>query len=70
MAADVRFKRCDGEAVSTHSHPKVAAHSTDDYKAKYIVSTHSHPKVAARNLTATVGADYVSTHSHPKVAAS
>ena len=33
--------------VSTHSHPKVAAHEYPGRDKPYVVSTHSHPKVAA-----------------------
>ena len=35
------------KVVSTHSHPKVAALSTDTGEITVSVSTHSHPKVAA-----------------------
>ena len=34
--------------VSTHSHPKVAAHFYSFFCQNIVVSTHSHPKVAAR----------------------
>ena len=36
--------------VSTHSHPKVAAHAEAAGHEDGIVSTHSHPKVAAASL--------------------
>ena len=36
------------DAVSTHSHPKVAAPIYAVLRVYEIVSTHSHPKVAAR----------------------
>ena len=37
----------DVAAVSTHSHPKVAARIFERLGIGYVVSTHSHPKVAA-----------------------
>ena len=58
-------------AVSTHSHPKVAAVQVRYYRLATAVSTHSHPKVAASDgRMATPPGLGVSTHSHPKVAAS
>ena len=56
-------------AVSTHSHPKVAAHDADDLAEMGRVSTHSHPKVAASQYGLLGLHQSVSTHSHPKVAA-
>ena len=56
-------------AVSTHSHPKVAASSGTTDKRLAQVSTHSHPKVAAYQCMQTNDLLLVSTHSHPKVAA-
>ena len=55
--------------VSTHSHPKVAAHRPAVENTGNSVSTHSHPKVAAENYDINTQAIWVSTHSHPKVAA-
>ena len=57
-------------AVSTHSHPKVAAFSPNSLYRKLKVSTHSHPKVAAHDADDLAEMGRVSTHSHPKVAAS
>ena len=57
-------------AVSTHSHPKVAAQLNGDRRSVTYVSTHSHPKVAAKGAIGSNRLAYVSTHSHPKVAAS
>ena len=59
----------DTNAVSTHSHPKVAAKKTADTIAENVVSTHSHPKVAASFFLPLHLKYQVSTHSHPKVAA-
>ena len=56
-------------SVSTHSHPKVAAHNVAQYPFNILVSTHSHPKVAAHNVAKYPFNILVSTHSHPKVAA-
>ena len=39
--------------VSTHSHPKVAAHFSYAAGSGVCVSTHSHPKVAAKTVAAT-----------------
>ena len=55
--------------VSTHSHPKVAAHCHLKRWSSSIVSTHSHPKVAAHPFLVNGMGRGVSTHSHPKVAA-
>ena len=56
-------------AVSTHSHPKVAAIFTRNATGRLYVSTHSHPKVAAQPRENNFLDFAVSTHSHPKVAA-
>ena len=45
QALDDRFARL--LAVSTHSHPKVAARKLYLHDSSLVVSTHSHPKVAA-----------------------
>ena len=57
------------KAVSTHSHPKVAAAKNHVFLLCAKVSTHSHPKVAASPPFYYVAHFAVSTHSHPKVAA-
>ena len=57
------------QRVSTHSHPKVAAHHRYGFRCTEKVSTHSHPKVAAATEPAPQPKLEVSTHSHPKVAA-
>ena len=56
-------------AVSTHSHPKVAAAQERPSFRACRVSTHSHPKVAAYHRETGKLYVIVSTHSHPKVAA-
>ena len=56
-------------AVSTHSHPKVAALGVHNWSHGIKVSTHSHPKVAANIMMSVSVKREVSTHSHPKVAA-
>ena len=55
-------------AVSTHSHPKVAAAGRAGTRCTAYVSTHSHPKVAGCDLFDRDQLLLVSTHSHPKVA--
>ena len=55
--------------VSTHSHPKVAAHHAPFMHKQIKVSKHSHPKGAAFGSLLLTVALVVSTHSHPKVAA-
>ena len=47
MAANGDVIVLGGLAVSTHSHPKVAAVLYRDFAHNIPVSTHSHPKVAA-----------------------
>ena len=55
--------------VSTHSHPKAAAHKLALVAEWIQVSTHSHPKAAAFEYSHLIPLNKVSTHSHPKAAA-